>query len=37
MGRGYQNREVESSKPGTKIGRIFSTAATIHEPAGSIW
>ena len=28
---------VESSQPGTKMGRFFSAAASSHEPAGSIW
>ena len=28
---------VESSQPGTKIGRSRSQAATSHESAGSIW
>jgi hypothetical protein len=28
---------VESSQPGTTIGRFFSAAATIHESFGSIW
>jgi len=28
---------VESSQPGTTIGRFFSAAASIHESRGSIW
>ncbi len=28
---------VESSQPGTKIGRFFSAAARSHESLGSIW
>jgi predicted AlkP superfamily pyrophosphatase or phosphodiesterase len=28
---------VESSQPGTNMGRFFSAAATIHESFGSIW
>ena len=28
---------VESSQPGTTMGRFFSAAATSHESRGSIW
>ena len=28
---------VESSQPGTMIGRFFCAAASIHEFFGSIW
>jgi hypothetical protein len=33
----YMLPSVESSQPGTNIGRFFSAAATIHEFFGSIW
>ncbi len=33
----YMLPSVESSQPGTKIGRFFSAAASTHEFFGSIW
>ena len=32
----YMLPSVESSQPGTNIGRFFSAAAIIHESFGSI-
>jgi hypothetical protein len=33
----YMLPRVESSQPGTNMGRFFSAAATIQEFFGSIW
>ena len=33
----YMLPSVESSQPGTNIGRFFSAAAIIQESFGSIW